>query len=151
MPQTTLTPKVAAVAHELVLYEAATLSGPEAAAFGAIYAIQKLGHAVRTLAGTAGFRSLLTRALILAQDTFPYLSALRVKPDGSLKPCDSISHREHADGAELVLAQLLGLLVTFIGESLTLSLVTTAWPDLPYFDGKSPGKGNHDTATKSKN
>jgi len=140
MPQTTLTPKVAALAHELVLYEAATLSGSEATAFGAIHAIQKLGCAVRTLAGTAGFRSLLTRALILAQDKFPYLSAMRVKPDGSLKPCTSISPREHADGTELVLARLLGLLVTFIGESLTLNLVIAAWPDLPHFDGKSPEK-----------
>jgi hypothetical protein len=31
----------------------------------------------------------------------------------------------------IVVAQLLGLLVTFIGEPLTLGLVGDAWPDAP--------------------
>jgi hypothetical protein len=38
-----------------------------------------------------------------------------------------------APGATLV-AQLLGLLVTFIGEHLMLTLVRDAWPDLPILD-----------------
>ena len=67
MSQTTLTPKVVALAHELVVYEATTASGSEATTPGAICAIQKLGRTVRTLAGPAGFRSLLSRALILVE------------------------------------------------------------------------------------
>ena len=34
-----------------------------------------------------------------------------------------------ADAAVAIIAHLLGLLVTFIGEPLTLRLVGEAWPD----------------------
>ena len=147
--QTTLTPKVVALAHDLAVYETVAASGSEATTPGAICAIRKLGPTIRTLASTAGFRSLLSRALILAQTQFPDLSAMKVEPDGSLKGCNDNGHQEHADGTELVLAQLLGLLVTFIGESLMLSLVVTGWPDLPLSTAKTRRKGNHGTAKKS--
>ena len=71
MSQTTVTPEVMALARKLVSYEAAADGGSGATTPGAICAIQKLGGTVRTLAGTAGFRSLLTRALILAQAQVP--------------------------------------------------------------------------------
>ncbi len=58
------------------------------------------------------------------------LEQLRVEPDGSLSGPNA--PHEDLEGAELVLlAELLGLLLDFIGERLTLSLVHEAWPDAP--------------------
>ena len=45
--------------------------------------------------------------------------------------------REAGQGAEVLVAELLGLLVTLIGETLTLSLVREAWPDAS-IEAKAP-------------
>jgi hypothetical protein len=39
-----------------------------------------------------------------------------------------------SEGRVVLLAQLLGLLVAFIGESLTLRLVLEVWPKVPLED-----------------
>jgi hypothetical protein len=39
---------------------------------------------------------------------------------------------QFAEGRTVLLAQLLGLLVAFIGEGLTVRLVHEAWPDLSH-------------------
>ncbi len=77
---------------------------------------------------------LLARAVALAIRKDPSLTPLHVGMDGSLSGVDEVrrglngSHVAHHGGA-IVLAELLGLLVSFIGESLTLTLVREAWPD----------------------
>ena len=62
-------------------------------------------------------------------------SSVQVRADGSLEGFDAARCQEGAaQGGEagvVVVAQLLGLLVTFIGEPLTLRLVRDAWPDAP--------------------
>ena len=86
-------------------------------------------------AGVAGFRSLLSRALALAKAEVVSLNPVRVREDGSLEGFDRASHLPGAgpgdDGGVAVVAHLLWLLVTFIGEPLTLRLVRDAWPDAP--------------------
>ena len=77
------------------------------------------------LAGEAGFRSLLARALFLANAQDASLNAVHIGPNGSLIGFDG---GNPAHGAEVV-AQLIGLLVTFIGTSLTRQLVREVWPD----------------------
>ena len=94
---------------------------------------EKLRRPLSTLVGSSGFRSLLARALTLAKAQAPGLSAVQIKPDGSLEGLSDLRNQDQAAGVILV-AQLLGLLVTFIGESLMLSLVLDAWVDLPVFD-----------------
>jgi hypothetical protein len=97
-------------------------------------ACEKLRAPLTKLAGTAGFSMLLARALALATRKDPSLTPLRAGNDGSLTGIDEFrqglngSHLGHR-GGELVLTELLGLLVSFIGESLTLTLVREAWPD----------------------
>lgn len=82
------------------------------------------------LAGADGFRSLLSRALALARAQDPLLNSIQVRADGALEGCEAIEESHHAGQAEMVLvASLLELLVTFIGEPLTLRLVRDAWPD----------------------
>ncbi len=86
------------------------------------------------LAGVYGFTSLLSRALALAKKEAPLLQAVQVRADGSMEGWVEAG-RDGADGGslkggEILVARLLGLLVTFIGEALTLRLVRDAWPDL---------------------
>lgn len=85
------------------------------------------------LAGPAGFSSLLFRALALAKAEVPSLRVVQVRPDGSLAGFDEIKPDRNAEelekGRVVLVAHLLGLLATFIGESLTLRLARDAWPD----------------------
>jgi hypothetical protein len=95
----------------------------------------KLRVPLSKLAGAAGFSSLLSRALALARRQAPSLEKLRVGADGSLMGFEAIQGDSDAaeaarHGGLVLLAELLGLLVTFIGQPLTLRLVHEAWPDL---------------------
>ena len=81
------------------------------------------------LAGVAGFRSLLSRALTLARAEAPSLSAVQVAADGSLQGLDELRPRVDADQAGeagiILIIQLLGLLVRVVGEATTLQMVTS--------------------------
>ena len=69
----------------------------------------------------------------IAKAEVPSLVAVQVGVDGSLEGLDRPVHDPGAGpGSQaevVVVAQLLGLLVTFIGAPLTLRLVRDAWPD----------------------
>ena len=95
---------------------------------------EKLRRPLSKLVGSSGFRSLLARALTLAKAQAPGLSAVQIKPDGSLEGLSDLGNHDQAAAGVILIAQLLGLLVTFIGESLMLSLVLDAWVDFPVFD-----------------
>jgi hypothetical protein len=92
-----------------------------------------------TLAGVAGFRSLLSRALTLARAEAPSLSAVQVAADGSLEGLDDLEPQIGTDRAgnagAILIAQLIALLLTFIGEGLTLHMVQNVWPEAA-FDGR---------------
>jgi hypothetical protein len=95
---------------------------------------EKLRPHLTTLMGNIGFRALLSRALALANAEVPWLRAVHVNADGSLGGLDELEAQvkpeEIAEGKIVLLAQLLGLLVAFIGENLTLWLMREAWPKL---------------------
>jgi hypothetical protein len=121
------------LAQRLLTYEAVAgeNSGPtESAAFRVC---AKLRQPLITLAGVAGFRSLLSRALSLARAEAPSLSAVQVATDGSLQGLDElgpqIDKEQAREGGTILIAQLIGLLLTFIGEGLTLRLVQDVWPE----------------------
>ena len=124
------------LAQRILAYEAVAGKNSESAAFR-VFA--KLRRPLITLAGVAGFRSLLSRALTLARAEAPSLSAVQVAADGSLKGLDELepqTGKEQArDGGAILIAQLIGLLRTFIGEGLTLRLVQDVWPEAA-FDGR---------------
>ncbi len=87
----------------------------------------KLRRPLTTLTGAAGFRSLLARALTLAKQESPALGAWGVKADGSLECPDG----ETAPSGAVLIAHLIGLMMTFIGESLTFRLLHDVWIHLP--------------------
>jgi hypothetical protein len=94
---------------------------------------EKLRRPLVTLTGIAGFRSLLARALTLAKALAPVLNSLQIEPDGSLTGFGN-NEAQIEEAGVILIAELLGLLVTFIGERLMLTLVRDAWPDLPILD-----------------
>jgi len=58
---------------------------------------------------------------------------VQVRPDGALAGFDEIKHDHDAGALEqgrvVLVANLLGLLAIFIGESLTRRIACDAWPD----------------------
>ena len=127
------------LALRLLAYEDAAGKASERTQSAAVSVCERLRQPLATLAGVAGFRSLLSRALTLARAEAPSLSAVQVAADGSLKVQDefaSQSSKEQArDGGAILIAQLIGLLLTFIGEGLTWRLVQDVWPEAA-FDGR---------------
>lgn len=88
--------------------------------------------------GQEGFRTLLARALVLTTAPFPALSAVQVAADGSLVGLGGTADKETledvAEGASALIAHFLGLLIIFIGEDLTLGILSAVWPDLAWDD-----------------
>jgi hypothetical protein len=95
--------------------------------------VEKLRVPLTKFAGVVGFRSLLTRALALANAEVPALKVLQVLSDGKLDRVGELAQSQDPEtlkkGAIALVAHLLGLLVTFIGQPITLRLVQDAWPD----------------------
>ena len=127
----TAPPAIRDFARRLIALEAARNEPPAA---GAVRVGEKLRLPLARLAGEAGFRSLMSRALAMAKAEVPSLVAVQVRADGSLEGLDGRGNEQDAavagEAGVVVVAQLLGLLVTFIGEPLTLRLVRDSWPDV---------------------
>jgi hypothetical protein len=117
----------------------------------AILVCEKLRPHLAALMGNAGFRALLSRALALTNAQGASLHAVRVSADGSLAGWDDIAiiakPAEIAEGSAVLVTQLLGLLVAFIGENLTVRLVREAWPKFSFTDFNS-GNGGKNEKTK---
>lgn len=91
-----------------------------------------LGVSLTKLAGMAGFRSLLSRALSLAQEEVPWMKGVKVLEDGTLEGLREAKVRAEEDqalrGETILVAQLIGLLCVFIGTPLTMQLLRQSWP-----------------------
>ena len=93
---------------------------------------EKLRPPLSKLTGAAGFHALLSRALSLARQEAAWLSGLEITPQGSLtfRPeVEALMAKDDvAEGGAALVAELLGLLITLIGEALTLRLLRDVWP-----------------------
>ena len=78
--------------------------------------------------GQEGFRTLQARSLALTRKSFPLLHTVRIEENGSLAGLRGGT--ESFEAAAALLACLLGLLGTFIGEDLTLRMLRAIWPKL---------------------
>ena len=95
---------------------------------------EKLRIPLTRFAGAEGFASLLRRALVLASAEVPTLQSIKVGADGHLEgfeqlATDTGTASGGSEAALAIIAHLLELLGTFIGEPLTLRLVREAWPE----------------------
>ena len=102
-------------------------------ASAALSALTKLRIHLTRLVGIAGFEALLARALALARAEAAWMGTVRVQTDGTLEGFSEAAQLQLADavavGCTALLAQLFGLLVTFVGEALTLRLMQEVWPE----------------------
>ncbi len=130
----TASPEIQDLARRLLAFEAVSDNSSDAGVDVAVQVIEELRLRLIRLAGVDGFRSLLSRALTLAKAEVPSLEMVQVSADGSVEGFDGIEQSREAEAAAqqagiILVAQLLDLLVTFIGAPLTLSLLRDRWPD----------------------
>ena len=132
------TPRLRNLARRVIAFEAkkngpATRNGPPA-----FPVHEELYPLLESLIGSGGLRALLSRALALAIAELPWLRSIPGSADGALEegaePCAQLDPDKFFEGRVVVLAQLLGLLEAFIGESLTMRLVRDAWPKVSFND-----------------
>jgi hypothetical protein len=99
---------------------------------------EKLRVHLVTQMGASGFGALLSRACALASAEAPWLSKVKVKPDGSLEWPDDLAaqvdRQKMTEGGVVLIAVLLSLLLAFIGENLTLRILHQVWPTLSIKD-----------------
>ena len=141
-------PKTRDLARRLLAYEAAAGKTLEPSESATLRVYEKLRQGLGEFAGVAGFQSLAFRALALARTETPSLGAVRVAPDGSIHGLGEVEHQMDIDkdragmcpggeGGAILIARLLGLLLLFLGESLTLSLLRVKWPQVALDDRNS--------------
>jgi hypothetical protein len=135
---TLVIPQMRRFAAGLIAYEASKSKSSPAALPVAFHVCEKLRPHLVTLMGNEGFRAVLARALTLANAEVPWLRGVQVKMDGSLEGLDQLKPKldvdQLAEGRVILLSQLLGLLMAFVGEKLTLHLVEDVWPEAPLDD-----------------
>ena len=143
MPE--MSPAAQVLARRVLRHEAGGRAEPAALAEAAERADARLRARLASLIGQTGYTALLARAVHLAQAEAPALE--RVSVDALATGAEGGLHgvREFARGVgdagaaeaglSAILAHVIGLLVTFIGEDLALRLIREAWPELP--DGQA--------------
>ena len=87
------------------------------------------------LMGSTGFNALMSRSLVLATAEIPSLRHMHLNAEGMWEGLAALEVQldveSFLEARIVVLANLLGLLVAFVGEALTLRLASDIWPNLP--------------------
>jgi hypothetical protein len=88
---------------------------------------EKLRRQLGAPVGVGGFQALASRALALAKSESPRLSAVEVTANGELRGLGEVESKtdtdEDGEVGIILIAQLLGLFLTFLGEATTLRLI----------------------------
>jgi hypothetical protein len=128
-------PRMRHFAKRLTVYERNANRTAKTSTPPAFQVCEKLRVHLATLMGATGFRELLSCALPRANAEVSWLRSVHVKADGSLEGLEELTAQRNPDelfeGGVVLVAQLLGLLTAFIGETLTLRFVREVWPEVP--------------------
>lgn len=134
-----LDPQIWKIAERLLALEARENETQAVRIPAARRVCDKLRPTLGTLMGRTGFCALLSRALVLTSAEVTWPGVVQVKADGTLVGWDilegKISRQELAKASVALIARLIGLLVTFVGEELTFRLLREIWPDEALNDG----------------
>jgi len=88
---------------------------------------EKLRRQLGAPVGPDGFQALASRALALAKSESPRLRTVQVTANGGLRGLGEVESQADADedgeAGVILIAQLLGLFLTFLGEATTLRLI----------------------------
>ena len=127
-------PKMRYLARYLLTYEGMSAKSSESMESATLCVYEKLRQSLSAFAGVAAFESLAFRALTQAKSEAPSLWAVQIAADGSLHGLGEFESQIDIDkdlageGGTILIDRLLGLLLIFLGEALTLSLLRLAWP-----------------------
>ena len=146
----TIHPKTRDLARRLLNYEAMVARSSESMESSTLLVYEKLRQSLGAFAGVAAFEALASRALVLAKPEAPSLSAAQITADGYLRVFGEFEPQIEIDKNQagndqpdergvILIARLLGLLLVFLGEALTLSLLRVTWPSTAFDD---PNSGN---------
>lgn len=112
------------LAKRLIAFEDASDSAANPEATASMRVVEKLRVLVTHFAGADGFTALMRRAIVLSQVEEPRIGSVTLNKDGSVTLPSELSN----ETCSVLVAQLLDLMVTFIGEALTLTLLSAIWP-----------------------
>jgi len=115
------------MARSLVASEADASTTSLQAESATVRVYERLRRQLGAPVGTDAFRALAARALALARSESPRLSAVQVTANGGLRGLSEIEFQTEADedgeAGTTLIAELLGLFLTFLGEATTLRLI----------------------------
>jgi len=129
MPATSAS--IRAWAQRLLAVEAANQSAFDARGIDVVRVCDTLRASLTQFVGPDGFTALLRRALALARLDVPSLQAAEITAAGHLGGLEEFGAdaKNDAEAATAITTHLLTLLVTFIGEPLTLNLMRDFFPN----------------------
>jgi len=139
----TTPPEMRDLARCLLACEAVASKTSEPLESAILRVYEKLRQSLGAFAGVAGFQSLALRALTQAKSEAPGLWAVKIAADGSLQGLGEIKTQIDMDedpageGGVILIARLLGLLLVFLGEAITMRFVQSVWPDAALEDRNS--------------
>ena len=115
------------LARSLIAREADASASPLQTQLATVRVYEKLRRQLAAPVGIDGFQALASRALALARSESPQLTAVQVTANGSLHGLGEVESQTsaHEDGEAgiILIAQLLGLFLTFLCEATTLRLI----------------------------
>lgn len=126
-----LSPKIRVLAGQLIACEAAARSQTGEDMPAALRVAEKLRLPLFTIAGRAACRSLLNASLRSARASAPEFDRVHITPEGSLDGWHGSRDPDRmAEAGAILISQLLGLLISLVGEAVTLKLIREVWPDI---------------------
>jgi hypothetical protein len=115
------------LARSLVASEADTSTTSLQTEPATVRVYERLRRQLGAPVGADGFQALASRGLALAKSQSPRLSAVQVTANGGLHGLGKVEPQTDADedgeAGIILIAQLLGLFLTFLGEATTLRLI----------------------------
>lgn len=114
-------------ARSLLSRETVADTDPTQVAPPTIRVYERLRQVLSTPVGVDGFRALASRAVALTRSESPKLSAVQITADGDLRGFSEVQPTvgtdQNGEAGVILIAQLLWLLLTFLGEATTLRLI----------------------------
>ena len=115
------------LARSLVASEADASATSLQTELATVRVYERLRRQLGAPVGVDSFQALASRALSLAKSDSPRLNAVQITANGDLRGLGEIESRtdadEDGDVGVILIAQLLGLFLTFLGEATTLRLI----------------------------
>jgi hypothetical protein len=115
------------LARSLVAFEADASTTSLHSEPATVRVYEKLRRQLGAPVGVDGFQALASRALALAKSESPRLSAVQVTANGGLRGLGEVESQTDTDEdgeiGIILIAQLIGLFLTFLGEATTLRLI----------------------------